>query len=60
MLIYNENIKINERNYKMIYTIEAESNDYKVERGFKNKKDAEKVYNRMIKEDFTKITKNWA
>lgn len=44
----------------MIYTIEAESNDYKVERGFKNKKDAEKVYNRMIKEDFTKITKNWA
>lgn len=44
----------------MIYTIEAESNDYKVERGFKNKKDAEKVYSRMLKENFTKITKNWA
>lgn len=60
MLIYNKNIKINERNYKMIYTIEAETNNYKVKRGFKNKKDAEKVYNRMLKENFIKITKNWA
>lgn len=44
----------------MIYTIKAETNDYEVEKGFYNKQDAIKAYNRLLKDDYTKIEKNWA